>query len=243
MNQDFANTIAQAQSAQTPSTANLGNFEGSGPGGTLANYFANSFRAPTVQAGIGALGVQNQIQVGNQQAQDTFNRNNQISALQTKAAALDPTNPKNYTQTPKADGGYDFKGPGGQPITVQQYAQATGGDPTKILASSTNALDQQYVTDFGNMQSLVNAATSGDTKKLTTLATQLGGNKFAQDIKKMTPHQLITAFMNYYPHVYGVNAGGTDTVAAPGADTVQGGVGGAPAGVYSNPDSYRYLGQ
>lgn len=198
MQQDFANTLAQASNIQAP-TSPLGSFP------ELANYFKNSFQAPTRASGLSAYSVGNQVAVGNQQAQDAYNRKLQISALSDKAASLDPTDPKNYQQVPKADGGYDFTGPGGQKISVQQYASATGSTPQKVLADSTNALDRQYVNDFSNMQKLINLSVNNDTAGRDKLAKQIGGDNLVKVLKtgNITPDQLIQSFQAYYPHIYG----------------------------------------
>lgn len=153
--------------------------------------------------------------------------NDHASALSDKLKLLtDAANGKNYQQLPKADGGFDFKDPLGNPLTVSQYAKATGSDPVSLLKSSQNSLDRQFVNDFQNTQTIANALINNDKATIDKLAIQLYGNqdklddknkqkkidkdnqdvanRFWESLKKMgNGDALIRNFVNYYPDVYG----------------------------------------
>ena len=63
---------------------------------------------------------------------------------------------KGVRRVPKADGGFDFFGPDGKPITVEQAAAyTTFGTPAALLANSSNAQDTQRIAAASGKQESV----------------------------------------------------------------------------------------
>ena len=70
-------------------------------------------------------------------------------------AKIDSLNPKNFRMDPAEDGGYNFYDGAGNPISVYDYARATGARPEELLKDSQNPNDQKFVRDHAVVQSLV----------------------------------------------------------------------------------------
>ncbi len=206
--------------------------------GLLANYAKGGYLASGLGRQVGAGVAQTGVSVANQKAQEDYAQQIKIAELKDQAQkVLDNAQGKNWQQIPKADGGYDFKDALGKPVTVAQFAQATGSDPTKLLSGSRNPLDVQHNQDFQNVDAVSKALASNDQASLQKLAIQLYGDnskapeeqvnvdaiKKMNQLKKIKPADFYQAFMNYYPHVYGASQGGVNQGApASGADTIHG---------------------
>ena len=220
MYDQFANAIQVGQNTDTPASP-IGNFP------ELAGAYKASFQAQPFAVAAG----------GNQALGNVADANAATAAKQRAQAINDRlkeiqynSDPKNFQQIQKADGGYDFKDPTGQPLTVAQFAKVQNTTPDQILKGSTNPLDQQYVNDFNNLQKIVNAKIQGDQGTVNKMAYQLYGDQskpitdpanvkvaqqFSTYLNSMKPHDLISAFTQYYPHVYGDQAIAQDPAHAP----------------------------
>jgi TolA-binding protein len=207
----FAQTIQGANNIQTPSSP-LGDFP------TLRSLYQSSFQLPQSNAGAGGFQAQAQINDANSAAavrQKMEENNQKIKELQ---AAQDP---KNYEQIQKQDGGFDFRFTNPytgevKPINIHQFSQVTNKTPDKILADSNNNLDRQYVRDFGNLNTLVNALASNDTNAIQKLAVQIYGDNSkpvtdktnqaainkVNGLRSLKPDDLIRNFTQYYPNIY-----------------------------------------
>lgn len=130
--------------------------------------------------------------IADRQAQEAeAARKAEIQRLQDK---LDPNK---YQKLRKSDGGFDFVGPDGQPISVQKYAQIKGTNAAYELKDSENPFDLQYVNDYKNTRELVTAIQNGDTDTIQAFKASNG------DLGKMTPEQLMQELIRKYPHIYG----------------------------------------
>lgn len=192
---DFTSTLASANAAQAPASP-LGNFP------ELAGYFRSRFQLPGLEAASGASAAVTQADVNNSDNAAKVAREAQIQALKDKASSLqDAVTGKNYKQVLKPDGGYDYYDPLGNRIPLNQYSQATGKQPTEILAHSQNASDIQHNKDFTNLQNLLNIYTQGDKTARDKFVAD--HPDIAKSIKGLTPDDLIRQFRQAYPNIYG----------------------------------------
>lgn len=109
----------------------------------------------------------------------------------------DKLDPSKYQKIRKADGGFDFLDPEGQPISIEKYIQATGERRVDALKDSENPIDQEYVNDWSNMNDLAQAMYNGDQQTIDAYIQQ---NPVLADRK---PEQLMIELMRKYPHLYG----------------------------------------
>lgn len=227
----FKATISGGQ-AVAPSASPLGSFP------ELANYYAAASKLPQVSAGIGALSKTAGVQYGNQLQDEEFNRQTKIGDLKDKAAQMKDlaSHPeKYYTQKLKPDGGYDFTDPTGQKISVQEYAQAVGKQPSQVLSKSENSLDKQYLQDHKYTEDVVNAIYNNNGKFFTDL--QKSDPEEFNALKKLISdsgdnekavQNILERFKGLYPNVYSPQSGKSGNVRAPQknvTDALQGGGG------------------
>lgn len=120
-------------------------------------------------------------------------------ARQAQAKALqDKMDPSKYRMARKEDGGFDFFDPEGNPIDVTQYSKATGRSPAEILAKSENPFDIQYLNDYGNTRTMIDAIQTGDQETLQSLLAN--GNEIDP---KSTAQDVMKELIKKYPHLYG----------------------------------------
>jgi hypothetical protein len=210
----FQNTLSAAVNAPAPA---LGNPLGASEAGLLQNAMGSSFKLGGSTGALNALSGDQADKVQNQQNADAVARAQQLQDLQTKQQqAADAMNGKNFQIIPTKDGGQSYKDPLGNNITLNQYVQATGQSPDKVLANSGNKLDQQFVQDYGNLNALHTALVNNDQKALQNLGIKLYGDnsKKATDpvnvaaiakigqFRQVSPQQLVQAFVQHYPNVF-----------------------------------------
>ncbi len=133
-----------------------------------------------------------------------------IADLQNQAQQA---NPANYKRLPGQDGGYNFTDPSGQKITAGQYAAATNSDVTSVLSGSSNPVDQQYISDHKQLESMLQAYQGGSQQDLDNAAKK-AGFKNADDMHTSLgklgingPDDLQNAFVKSYPNVWGGGQG------------------------------------
>ena len=234
-----------AQSLGAAAAPPTDNILGASDANLISNYNKGAFLAQASGTQSGARGGEASVQAANARQAEEYARKQQINDLSTKAQQYaDSINGKNYIMAPKPDGGFDFKDPLGKPITVSEYARSVGTTPDKVLASSTNALDQQYINDLNTMQSIHGALMTNDNASLNKIGMQVWGDNTktpedpvnkaaiqrAIELKKMKPADLGQMFMGYYPHIYGPQSGSQYGVqpVGQGADQVAGAGGLSP---------------
>lgn len=199
----FASTLQAAQGYTPPTDNPLG----ASYGGLLSNFNASKFKLGATATPLNAFSVDQAGKAQAAQAQAEMDRKQKLSDLQDQAKLVeDAQNGKGYKQVQKEDGGYDFLDPLGNKISLHQYSTAVGKPPADVLSKSQNNIDIQYVNDYKNLKTLLNAISSGDQKKLESLA------KAHPDLDKViksktTPEELTKQFMAAYPNVY-QNSGG-----------------------------------
>lgn len=130
------------------------------------------------------------------------------AAAQEAADKLKALNdPSKYTQVQKQDGGYAFYDPTGKEITAQQFAAIKNTSPDEVLKHSQNPIDIAYRNDFKNLQDYVNnkLRAPNNTKAADTakLIEDQVHKQYGINLAKMSPQQLIQAFQQAYPTVYG----------------------------------------
>lgn len=116
------------------------------------------------------------------------------AAIKAKTAEIDP---ENFKKVQKDDGGYDFFDGAGKPITAWQYAQARQEDLGKVLAGSRNEADMQFVNDWNNMQTFLQANAEGDKETLDAIY------KEQPELKGMKYEQLLKEFRGSYANIFG----------------------------------------
>lgn len=123
-------------------------------------------------------------------AADSAARSAAMQRLQDK---LDPSK---YRTVRKDDGGFDFLDPEGNKIDVSTYAKVTGQRLVDILKDSENPIDQEYINDWSNMNTLAQAMYNNDGETVTSFIEQ---NK---NLKGMKPQDLMMELVRKYPHLY-----------------------------------------
>jgi hypothetical protein len=102
----------------------------------------------------------------NQATQNAFtaseNAKNRAASAAASAASIDPA--KGYGMSHNTNGGLEFHGPNGSPVTLAQYASVTGTPIANLLAASGDATDAKILKAWN--------ATNGDPNKLAKLAGQ-----------------------------------------------------------------------
>lgn len=143
--------VLSAQNIQAPASP-----LGADSGAELGNLYAASFQLPQAKAAVGAQA---------QNAQEQVKQNEYAAKIKAQKEA-DKADPKAYKIVRKADGGYDFFDPDGQQVDIATYSQRTGVNPVEVLKKSDNPIDRQYINDYNNLQSFIDAVTAGDVKKV-----------------------------------------------------------------------------
>lgn len=117
------------------------------------------------------------------------------AAMQRLADKLDPGK---YRRERKDDGGFAFFDPDGKEIGIDAYAQITGQRLIDILKDSENPIDQEYISDYANMNELAQAMYNNDQATIDSFMrqnTHLSKNMKVQD--------LFGELIRKYPHLYG----------------------------------------
>lgn len=109
----------------------------------------------------------------------------------------DKLDPSKYRRERKADGGFAFYDPSGKEIGIDQYAQITGMRLADILKDSENPIDQEFVNDWSNMNTLAQAMYNGDQETVNAFVQQ------NPNLKNIKPEQLMFELIKKYPHLYG----------------------------------------
>lgn len=143
--------------------------------------YQTAFQSPLSNANLTAQSGKDQITIANQKA--------------AQSAA-------NYQQYQRHDGGYGFLDPTGKEISASDYAAATGKTPQDVLKGSQNPVDIQYLQDYNNLQSLLQAVTTGDKTTAQKFYDLNPG------LQKLKPNEVIQKFQQAYPTVYGFNKPG-----------------------------------
>lgn len=125
---------------------------------------------------------------------------------QARAAAMqrlqDKLDPSKYQVRRKQDGGFDFLDPEGNKIDINTYSKVTGQRVVDILKDSENPTDLEYVNDWSNMNSLLNAMYNNDTDTIASFVEQ------NPSLKDKKPQDLAQELMRKYPHLYGLGGYG-----------------------------------
>lgn len=158
----------------------------------LQKYYDIAFKLPTSQAGIKVLTGQDQAR----EEQRQFDTQQQLRKTQQKLTG------EGYQRIPKNDGGYTFLDNEGNEISASEYARATGKSVFDVLADSQNPVDIGFREDFANLEELMQAATTGDSEKLEAFYDQ------REDLRGMSPSDLLSRFRAAYPTVYGTQGRG-----------------------------------
>ena len=109
----------------------------------------------------------------------------------------DKLDPGKYTKQRKADGGFAFFDPDGKEIGIDRYAEMTGYRLADILKDSENPIDQEYINDYLNMNTLAQAMYNGDQDTINSFMEQ------NPNLKGQKPESLMMELIKKYPHLYG----------------------------------------
>lgn len=158
----------------------------------LANYFGSIHRNNFLKSatpGIGSL--------AGQRAEDEARaaeaaRRERIQKLQ------DMLDPGKYEKQRKEDGGFSFFDPSGKEIDISTYVRRTGQRRADVLKDSENPIDQQYISDWSQMQTVMQGLWNNDpiVKELVSKRPELKGS----------PDEVSRRLMKHYPHMYGLGA-------------------------------------
>lgn len=184
----FSQAVLQGiQSAQASGSAGL-----SGVADSINKGFANRMNAALYSGGgIGAVASQKGKELDEA---DEAARQARIASLKNK---LDPGK---YQRIRKEDGGFKFLDPDGVEIGIDRYSAVTGMRPAEILKDSDNPIDRQFVNDYQNMNSIMEAAFNGDE---ATVRSALEANGYNTSLK---PEAFMQKLIEKYPHIYGVGS-------------------------------------
>lgn len=186
--------------AATPAPVATPNFDTAGAISAIGDYY----NIPRQTAAITGAG-QAQGQVAQQQFEQQKAMNSiQISKLQ------DQLNPQTYKITQSDDAKSNTPGAGltitnalGQSVSLAQYVNLTGEDPTSVLSKSNNPNDQAFVAASQNLQNYIQtkiAAQNGSQLAQAQLNDYYEQNPGLQNLEL---GQLSQAFMNKYGSYYG----------------------------------------
>lgn len=153
--------------------------------------FASRLRSPLVERSAGVGQFAGQV-AENEAAQAEASRRKRLQELQ------DMMDPGKYERRRKDDGGFSFYDPTGKEIGIDMYTKRTGLRAADVLKDSDNPIDQQYVSDYMNMNKLMQAAFNGETDEVNTI---LEKNNLSKDTK---PESYMQQLIKRYPHIYGV---------------------------------------
>lgn len=163
----------------------------------LAAMYQNNFQAPVLNAQVNAQSSHDQTLLANQKAS--------ADAESQKQQYL--SDPSNYQQVARPDGGYGFYDASGKEISAQDYAAATGKSVPDVLRNSQNPIDIGFQKDYKDLQDYINLKLQSSTDKgAATKASAIEADvskTYGINIAKLTPDQLIKAFQAAYPTVYG----------------------------------------
>lgn len=205
--QDSANQYAALKSAVLGAQVNTA--PGASPLGSFPELAKLYSSAPQVE------------QVHLKASGDSYNTgvtaDNAAAAQQaSQQAALqklkDVQDPSKYQQVQKQDGGYAFYDPLGNEISAQQYASVVGKSPADILKNSQNPVDKAFVQDYNQLQNYINdkANAKNDPKAKSAaqaVETQVRST-YGIQLHQQNPTDVINAFMQAYPTVFGGTAAG-----------------------------------
>jgi hypothetical protein len=133
-------------------------------------------------------------------------------AAASRAASSAQDDPSKYKQVLKPDGGYAFYDNNGQEITAAQYAAARNENPADVLKNSYNPIDKAFAQDYKQLNQYIqdkqNASKDPAARsRAQTVETQVR-KTYGIDLHQQNPNQVINAFIQAYPTVYGGTAAG-----------------------------------
>lgn len=188
-----------AASPQTPTAVNLPAVPQYNPQASMdaiRNYYQipQSANMATNQAQVGAATQGQQYQAGRAMQQY------QAGVLSKK---LDPSQ---YHAIADPNGGptaiLDSQG---NRVSVGQYAQLTGENPTTILKNSQNKDEQQFTSDYQNFEQYMQAKLSPNNKEAQAVAQTFEASN--PGLVNLTPAQATQAFMQQYGQYFGGQGG------------------------------------
>ncbi len=182
--------------------------------------FAPQLQSGELQAQAGYQAGGANVALYNQQQNFNAARSANIaSASQQLANIQEASDPHNWKQIKQQDGGFSYQDGTGQPLNFNQYYQGKASidpsaTPASILKGSTNNLDQQAVGDYTNMENITNAWNNNDISALDKVAKTMNfkdSNDLIQAMKYngiQNPNDLMNAYMNQYPNLFGQSGQG-----------------------------------
>lgn len=191
--------VLGAQSIQSP-TSPLGSFP------ELAQLYQSSFQLPQSSGASGVL------------AQNT---NDVVDEQKRQAAAAASSGGGGgggrgggggFTVKARKDGGFGFYDADGNEVSAAEYASATGKDLSTVLKNSKNPVDKAFLLDFKQLNGYINNKLNAKNDPKARSAAQAVETQVRKlyNIKmhQQTPDDLINAFMQAYPTVFGGNQAG-----------------------------------
>lgn len=134
-------------------------------------------------------------------AQTAFENNR--ANMQFQATVLqDKLNPSKY-QIHNDNTGTHIIDPTGKEVDIGTYVNTTGENPAKVLANSTNPADQQFVQDYNNYETFMQAALTKNNNK----ESEAVYNDFVSanpGLDALTPSEARQAFLDKYSSYFGV---------------------------------------
>lgn len=162
----------------------------------FGNYFKAAFMEPNIKRGINAgAGLSGQ-RAKEADAADEMARKKKIQELSDQA------DPSKYQKVRKTDGGFQFLDPGGKEIDINTFAQRTGQRRADVLKDSENPIDQEYISDWSNMNELAQAFYNNDTATIQAYQQANPG------LANRKPADLMSELIRKYPHIYGRGGSG-----------------------------------
>lgn len=132
------------------------------------------------------------------------------SAAATQLKGL--TDPSTFKQIQKSDGGYAFYDGNGNEISASQYASAKNLSPTDVLKNSQNPVDKAFIQDYNQLQNYINDKNNSKNDPAAKSAAQAVETQvrksYGIDLHQQNPSEVINAFMQAYPTVFGNTAAG-----------------------------------
>lgn len=131
----------------------------------------------------------------------------QIDVAAQKAAAAAQNDPNKYTRVQAPDGGWNFYGPDGKPVSAADFARVKQVPVDKVLGDSQNPIDIAFQQDYQQLQNYfkdkINAAhnqTAADNAAATEAAVK---KNYGVNLASLNHQQVVQQFMQSYPTVFG----------------------------------------
>lgn len=188
---ELRDAVLGAGAIQSP-TSPLGSFP------ELARLYQSSFQLPQSSGASGVLA---------QNTGDVLDEQKRQAAAASSGGGGGGSGGGKYEKYSKPDGGYGFRDPSGNEISVSEYAAATEKDRAEVLKGSKNPIDKAFMKDWRQLDQYIKDKTNAknDSKarsRAQAVETQVR-KLYGIKLHEQTPDSVVNTFMQAYPTIFG----------------------------------------